>query len=271
MSERLTDVEFPEPDALGRMTINFDMKKILEESKSPAGNEAKTPGPPEPPQEPQTSQLYVYKDTPFPACVEWPEIVEDDCYLAGLWRLDLWVGISWFRNPHAAVGARPAYRAPTWSWASLDCAGVQFPGGPSNYTRSENGLSYTDDLELLDARVTLAGLNPFGQVRSGRLAILGRIVDLPFFDDENGQSQPRVDGVELRENLKMMVRDESDVLPVHCKSIAIDHRTNLIVEPVTMLNGAQAYRRVGLWMQDIRDNTLMEDNRHLPKEMIFLV
>lgn len=266
MAERLASGNFSGPDATGQVTIDFkSIEKREDESLPPPERTV------EPPLPPQTSQLYVYKNTPFSACVEWPEVVEDDCYLAGVWRIDIWVGLSWYRNPYGPVGTRSTYRAPTWSWASLDCAGVRFHGNPNQYTRSENGLAFASDLELLDARVTLAGLNPFGQVRSGRLVILGRIVDLPFFDDEYGCAHPRIDGVDLGDNLGMMIRDDSDRLSVHCKCIVIDHATNLVVEPVTLPNGAQAYRRLGLWMRDMRDNTILEDNRDSPKEMIFLI
>jgi len=76
--------------------------------------------------------------------------------------------------------------------ASLDCGGgVIFPKNGGKYTRHEDGLSFTNDLELLDARITLAGLNPCGKVKSGPQVILGRIVDLPFFDDDEGRAVPR--------------------------------------------------------------------------------
>jgi hypothetical protein len=80
----IANVDFPETDVLGGVKIYMDNERISNESTSKNASS-------EPPSPPQTTKLYVYKDTPFPANVEWPEIVEDNYYLAGLW-----VGLSWF-------------------------------------------------------------------------------------------------------------------------------------------------------------------------------
>ena len=42
-------------------------------------------------------------------------------YVAGLWKEDLPEGLDWYVEPDAATNPRPkSYRAPTWSWASVD-------------------------------------------------------------------------------------------------------------------------------------------------------
>lgn len=52
------------------------------------------------------------------------QTILDDEYIAGLWRADLPIQLLWHtlgRKSDGALSARPcAYRAPTWSWASLD-------------------------------------------------------------------------------------------------------------------------------------------------------
>ncbi|KAI1733811.1 heterokaryon incompatibility protein-domain-containing protein [Xylaria scruposa] len=216
--------------------------------------------------------LYFYPKTPFPAAVEWQTIAEDDCYLAGLWRVDLWEGLSWYRDPHHPPGSRPAqYRAPSWSWASLDCGGVRFQRGLNTYTRQEDDVEIVGDMELVEAHAESSGVNRFGHVRSGRLVVLGRIVDLPFYDDYEDGVTPRQDGVDLGDNVELAIRDEERGFPPFCRCIVIDHRTNLVVEPWPMLNGGcPVYRRVGLWMRDRRDHTLLDGVWDRPKEMITL-
>ncbi|RGP66980.1 hypothetical protein FLONG3_8638, partial [Fusarium longipes] len=52
---------------------------------------------------------------------------KNDTYLAGLWKKSLFLDLLWFNNqagrvPFAPGGRRPkSYRAPSWSWASIDC------------------------------------------------------------------------------------------------------------------------------------------------------
>ena len=51
------------------------------------------------------------------------EQIYDDQYCAGLWRKDLVMQLFWAsRCPEQRLRPRPKpYRAPSWSWASLDC------------------------------------------------------------------------------------------------------------------------------------------------------
>ncbi|KAF2176880.1 HET-domain-containing protein [Zopfia rhizophila CBS 207.26] len=93
-------------------------------------------------------------------------------YLAGLWDYDLLVGICWSsacKNQHT----RPStYRAPSWSWASLD--------GPVTLRRfhlapRDTVIYYT---ELLDADITPAGLDPFGPVTAGYLKLSAAMLEV---------------------------------------------------------------------------------------------
>jgi hypothetical protein len=93
-------------------------------------------------------------------------------------------------------------------------------------------------------------------------------VDVPFFDDDEGRAVPRQDGIELGDKLELMVRDKSRSIPARC---AIDYTTNLIVEPVAMLHGGHAYRQVGLWIRDIRENTLLERDAQSRTQIITLI
>ncbi|KAF1849039.1 HET-domain-containing protein [Cucurbitaria berberidis CBS 394.84] len=82
-------------------------------------------------------------------------------YLAGMWREDdIEAQLCWkATNPRR----RPSWRAPSWSWASID-------GGVSYKVRQSGIL---DDIyaHVLDAEMTFLGQNPFGEVSGGRLRI----------------------------------------------------------------------------------------------------
>ena len=75
-------------------------------------------------------------------------------YLAGLWRSNLLEGLCWFSSSPSR--ALEQYRAPSWSWASVD--GQIYHGGL--------GL-YEDLAEVEHAHVTVSGQNPYGSVSAG--------------------------------------------------------------------------------------------------------
>ncbi|KAI1379041.1 heterokaryon incompatibility protein-domain-containing protein [Hypoxylon crocopeplum] len=68
----------------------------------------------------------------------------------------------------APVGFVEEYRAPTWSWASVDCP-IEFRSIPRN-----------DDIEIevtvVDAQCTVNGLNPFGRVSDGYVLLRGPLI-----------------------------------------------------------------------------------------------
>ena len=93
----------------------------------------------------------------------------DDEYLAGLWRKDLPYQLLWsvITNGQARFLAptRPRpYRAPSWSWASVDEA-VSVEGGRCD------GIMIT----ILDAVVTPVGADSTGQIKDGFIRLNGRI------------------------------------------------------------------------------------------------
>ncbi|KAH7208578.1 heterokaryon incompatibility protein-domain-containing protein [Fusarium oxysporum] len=83
----------------------------------------------------------------------------DDQYLAGLWRSDLVVGLCWQGLKYGRRRVRE-YRAPSWSWASVD-------GDVSL------GIPYTYNIlaKIMDVEVTLKGANPYGEVLEGKIKI----------------------------------------------------------------------------------------------------
>jgi hypothetical protein len=104
-----------------------------------------------------------------------------DEYLAGLWRSRILTELLW-RVPYDA--RRPLeYRAPTWSWASLDSNIDHYP---SLHPRWENGR---DGCTVLEAQVVGLGSDTTGQVKGGHLRVLGIVRPCHLFldDQENVQ------------------------------------------------------------------------------------
>ena len=97
--------------------------------------------------------------------------LKGDRYLAGLWKSNLLVELLWTINPFS-FGRRPYnYRAPTWSWASID-GRIQFLWV---------GTESVPVVELVDATTSLDNpLYRMGSVEAGTLrfrAPLLRLVD----------------------------------------------------------------------------------------------
>jgi len=85
-------------------------------------------------------------------------------YLAGLWDLDLCVQLLWY----SLGDTRPSksYRAPSWSWASID--------GPIEWWPH---LTETPLARLESWKIELEDENlPYGSVRSGYVEIKGRLL-----------------------------------------------------------------------------------------------
>jgi hypothetical protein len=94
------------------------------------------------------------------------ERLEDD-YLAGLWKKSLVKCLFWIVRGASTLSY---YRAPSWSWASLD--GI-----------ASMGFLYgTETLEeyarLIDYYVELKGKNPFGEVKDGWIKLEAPLIPL---------------------------------------------------------------------------------------------
>lgn len=91
-----------------------------------------------------------------------------DTYLAGLWANRLLLDLCW--STLDAYTRPAAYRAPSWSWASLDGSIKPFMGDPLNPAKTQ--LHST----VVKAYTTLATSDPFGQVSFGSLTISGPVI-----------------------------------------------------------------------------------------------
>ncbi|KAK7703459.1 hypothetical protein SLS64_009129 [Diaporthe eres] len=102
-------------------------------------------------------------------------------YLAGLWRENFLEQCLWTTEPFPAdgrVAKRPKeYRAPSWSWASLDArissfgVSVNTPAMMMPETMGDNVTC-----QIIDVQTTLTSAgNPYGMVSGGYLVIKGRL------------------------------------------------------------------------------------------------
>ena len=104
-------------------------------------------------------------------------------YLAGLWYADIGRGLLWqhVKSPmklHSDFGCRAMpYRAPTWSWASIDLP-VESSNCDSHisYSHSHDITEIDKRFKVLEASCDVAGANPYGCVTSGYLRVQGAVI-----------------------------------------------------------------------------------------------
>jgi hypothetical protein len=102
-------------------------------------------------------------------------------YLAGLWRHNLIIDLNWWPQNGNCTSA-PSYRAPSWSWASID--------GPVSM-----GLSTPHSIlaEVEDSFLDVLGKNPYGTIQGGWLKLRCVAVPVHFGSDyeEQGNGMKR--------------------------------------------------------------------------------
>ena len=92
-------------------------------------------------------------------------------YLAGHWEIDLLRQLAWSSGLGPEV--RPTtYRAPSWSWASVDTAIDVFT---EMYKSTDH---YYPLIEVISAHIELAGDDEMGQVKGGHLDVLGQLYEM---------------------------------------------------------------------------------------------
>lgn len=93
----------------------------------------------------------------------------DDQYVAGLWKGDLHLSLLWYIQ--GEVSCPSEYRAPSWSWASVDGA-VAYPGfGPVPDRALDSNIAVFREAVAIPV---VAG-NPFGSIKGGYLRVASLI------------------------------------------------------------------------------------------------
>ena len=97
----------------------------------------------------------------------------EDTYLAGLWENDIILGLQWYNMQGEKDGNKsylpPAYRAPTWSWASIECPSLDF-------TLRGIREEYIIHANLLETRISPLGKDPLGEVSQGDITLRGPVL-----------------------------------------------------------------------------------------------
>ncbi|OLN81332.1 hypothetical protein CCHL11_08581 [Colletotrichum chlorophyti] len=96
----------------------------------------------------------------------------NDEYLAGLWRKSLIEGLCW--QPLNCKPAEGGYRAPSWSWASVD--GVPATGFIGDHVEEQ--------ANILETKVDIDGENPFGRVHDGWIKVEAPLVKMVLSENK---------------------------------------------------------------------------------------
>lgn len=125
-------------------------------------------------------------------------------YVAGLWTSDLVEGLAFqcFGGPHS----RPKeWRAPSWSWASIDgMLSVTDLGG------------WDDLLEVKDVKVEVKGQNPFGEIKSGELRLSCTLEKLTVGEEPVEPGKPV-----FKKNVRLCFTDEDETSHGHHASFDV--------------------------------------------------
>lgn len=102
----------------------------------------------------------------------------DDEYLAGLWRQDLLLQLTWraFTGKGRKSGSteRPIeYQAPSWSWASINRE-IKYSWRASTLTRIQ------EVAKVISANVELISHDKFGQVADGKIRMQGSLAKIEY-------------------------------------------------------------------------------------------
>ncbi|RKL13842.1 hypothetical protein BFJ70_g15848 [Fusarium oxysporum] len=167
-------------------------------------------------------------------------------YLAGVWENDLHNQLLWFTAPGESRDVRCIpYRAPSWSWASVEC-NVLFPDPGSGLDAVEIENPKSLQLEIIDCGVTpRCSLLPLGQVTAGRLRVRGCLVHGASIPDPESWLLDTFKGTKSDIVLKLDcygVGDTATILKAQsCWWLQVQHHYGLVLEPVD----GDIYRRVG--------------------------
>jgi Heterokaryon incompatibility protein (HET) len=105
--------------------------------------------------------------------------VLNDIYCAGLWRNDMLRCLAWYTGAEIDTRRPSEYRAPTWSWASVDTSVLWWrrEGKPT--------MEFLIPTEVIDCEVTpVYPKAPFGEVQGGTVELRGLVKDLDWDGDQ---------------------------------------------------------------------------------------
>lgn len=185
-------------------------------------------------------------------------------YLAGLWKENLSTELRWeTRGQSWEIKPRPAeYRAPSWSWASVD--------GPVVFHDGVTPEVSERDLQVLDARIDLKDQSaPFGEVVYGSLTVRGWVKQKKVVDGGNSLVNPDWESDAHRSEDKrelpwpvfgpVLIQADSigdfvDGTSVYCLEVTRYDDKTVQMGPygLVLVREENVFRRIGIFKFDLR-------------------
>lgn len=186
--------------------------------------------------------------------------LRDDDYLAGLWRKQLPSGLMWTTRNGLQANGEPTYRpekyrAPSWSWASVEGTIEIFP---EVYPEEER---WVELCQVLEAKTTPLGEDTTGQISDGYIKLRGRLLSTEILSFHTSAKSKIVQITRSREGdpskswINCQIDDIAQWSPRYNVLLPIlqcDHRSpqscmlkGLVLIPVE--GHTDTYERVGTW------------------------
>ena len=156
------------------------------------------------------------------------ELAWEDTYVAGLWRTSLIHHLAWSRHRVPSKNYRPptAYRAPSWSWASID--------GPVGLMILEEVDAQLIEHSVFPKRAEA----PLGQVTGGKIVLLA--ARMPYRVTRERDSWILDLSLDT-DSTNALAEDENE----QASLILLGRTFGILVGLVLMPNGAGEYKRIG--------------------------
>lgn len=159
-----------------------------------------------------TSRNLTYDEDRLPAIAGIAKkigVAADDSYHAGLWRRDMIFGILWRVISIDAARTTRSARAPSWSWASINC-GVNFRhllmAGSD-----ENRLSFSPLVDILYiSDPPTCNDHPFGMTSKASLRLSGVLLEVVRHMNEKSGLLLVENGTRFANSIKTFYRDTQD-------------------------------------------------------------
>ncbi|KAH7303940.1 heterokaryon incompatibility protein-domain-containing protein [Stachybotrys elegans] len=119
---------------------------------------------------------------------EFCHLLQHSRYIVGLWKHHLLGDLLWMKNFEDPLPSPSIYRAPSWSWASVDGT----VSHPASVIGSENAYCV-----VLECQVELKREDsPFGEIKGGHLKVCGRLTKMNWNSSRHLLYGPTPEGVD---------------------------------------------------------------------------
>ena len=88
-------------------------------------------------------------------------------YLAGIWKVDLPAGLLWYMSGSPAPSKPDRWRAPSWSWASMN--------GGIGFFNERYQFTFTPRITIIESVCKASPIDPLGKVSDGLIRLRGTL------------------------------------------------------------------------------------------------